>query len=527
MQAWFWTDSTTIRRAARLIHRGQKASMVALGCALVIACGGGGSASPSVPAASPPPPGNPQPTVVSVSPANVVAGGAEFALTVSGSNFVPSSVVQWNGVARPTVFVSAGELRATIAAADIAVPTSSVVMVSSPPPGGGLSNRQTVEARWAKPTRSVNGFLVDVAADLGSRAALDAFVGPLFTAWNPTSAPGGGMKVMMFGAAPSACPPLVTGPLSSFADAVLIARGYGGNPSSVPTDLRFWPIPAASCGPAAAGLAGPNVVFVDGTSLWSGTSSLNQPNDLLRPYTSAGQTGTGVNARIIGTSVNFSPRQTVLPWALNGRARVGIAAEMTRLAVGRGPLLTQAKPALSPYFFNRACSSERPGFHCQLSYQFILAIAQSNITDWSAAPQDWRQPRFWLDPAQGGLPIVDTEILPLAGTLLRDRTSAVPLFWSRGSATLHSTYAPTQFDFEIEFQQFLNAVRVASALILGQPAGTDQACTQCAQVYGTRWNDSSAWELATLLYHSEIYDESGTSGELLGAFRWIYGGAAP
>src|SRR5437868_4173125 len=96
-------------------------------------CGGGGQVT------TPPPPNNPVPTSVSVSPTSGVAGSAAFMLIVTGTNFLPSSMVQWNGSARPTIFASSTQVQAQIAAADIAAVGSVNVTVFNPSPGGGTS----------------------------------------------------------------------------------------------------------------------------------------------------------------------------------------------------------------------------------------------------------------------------------------------------------------------------------------------------------------------------------------------------
>jgi hypothetical protein len=61
--------------------------------------------------------GNPQ--ISSVTPAQVVAGGQAFSLTVFGSGFVGNAVVLWNGSPRATQFISKTQLQASIASADI------------------------------------------------------------------------------------------------------------------------------------------------------------------------------------------------------------------------------------------------------------------------------------------------------------------------------------------------------------------------------------------------------------------------
>jgi hypothetical protein len=86
---------------------------------------------------------NPLPTTTGLSPNLVQAGAAGFALTVTGTNFVASSVVQWNGANRATTYVSATQLTAAIPAADVAVAGTPQVTVVNPAPGGGTSNPQT------------------------------------------------------------------------------------------------------------------------------------------------------------------------------------------------------------------------------------------------------------------------------------------------------------------------------------------------------------------------------------------------
>jgi len=80
------------------------------------------------------------PTITSLSPASAVVGGQGFTLTVNGTGFTASSVVQVGGSNRTTTFVSATQLTAAIPASDIASPGALGVTVSTPPPGGGTSS---------------------------------------------------------------------------------------------------------------------------------------------------------------------------------------------------------------------------------------------------------------------------------------------------------------------------------------------------------------------------------------------------
>ena len=77
------------------------------------------------------------PRITILDPNPVGVGGPAFNLTVNGSNFVPSSVVQAHGQNRTTTYVSSTQLIASIPASDIATVGSTTIAVVNPPPGGG------------------------------------------------------------------------------------------------------------------------------------------------------------------------------------------------------------------------------------------------------------------------------------------------------------------------------------------------------------------------------------------------------
>lgn len=82
---------------------------------------------------------NPVPALSSISPASAAIGSPSFTLTLSGSNFVPTSVVQWNGSPLATTFANANQLTATVPTTDIQTLGNSNVTVANPSPGGGPS----------------------------------------------------------------------------------------------------------------------------------------------------------------------------------------------------------------------------------------------------------------------------------------------------------------------------------------------------------------------------------------------------
>ena len=84
---------------------------------------------------------NPVPLISQpLTPMSAAPGGGTFTLTVNGTGFVASSVVDWDGVALSTQFVTEGRLTATVPASDLAAPGTALVTAINPAPGGGTSN---------------------------------------------------------------------------------------------------------------------------------------------------------------------------------------------------------------------------------------------------------------------------------------------------------------------------------------------------------------------------------------------------
>jgi hypothetical protein len=79
---------------------------------------------------------SPPPTITGMSPSSVVANGAAFTLTVSGTNFISTAVVMWNNTALTTTYVSTTTLKAAVPASLIvSYSTVSITVTTS----GGVS----------------------------------------------------------------------------------------------------------------------------------------------------------------------------------------------------------------------------------------------------------------------------------------------------------------------------------------------------------------------------------------------------
>ena len=129
----------------------------------------------------------PPPSLSTLSPTSAVAGGAAFTLTVTGSNFVSGSLVQWNGAARTTAFVSATQLTAQISASDIAAPdTTSVTVLNQ----SVVSNALPFTITQAPPAPLVitTNSLPDATVNVAYSATLAASGGtPPYTRWSIVS----------------------------------------------------------------------------------------------------------------------------------------------------------------------------------------------------------------------------------------------------------------------------------------------------------------------------------------------------
>jgi len=144
------TGLLALRRPGCAERENVLAVMALLALVLCLSLTGCGSASGAAP-----------PTVSSISPTSAPAGALAFTLTVNGSNFLSSSMVEWGGSSRATTFVSSGRLQAQISSADLSAPGKIAVTVVNPSPGGGASGSATftvaVDTIAFESRRALNG----------------------------------------------------------------------------------------------------------------------------------------------------------------------------------------------------------------------------------------------------------------------------------------------------------------------------------------------------------------------------------
>jgi 6-phosphogluconolactonase (cycloisomerase 2 family) len=157
-------------------------------------CGGGTGQSEN----NPPP--TPTPTITTISPNSAVAGGTGFTLTLSGTNFIAASMVNFEGSAAPTTFVSSTQLTAAIPASSISRMGTAPVTVENPASDGGFSTpvNFTITAGSGNPTPTINSLypacvpageqFVDSTDNLLSVSGVN-FVASSVVQWNGTDVP--------------------------------------------------------------------------------------------------------------------------------------------------------------------------------------------------------------------------------------------------------------------------------------------------------------------------------------------------
>ena len=97
------------------------------------------------------------PSITSIAPESATAGSPELVLVINGNHFERNSTFEWNGAARVTTFVSGQQLKATVSAADLAMPALVKVTVFSPP------HSQPVMLGTSGPSSATGAVKVDCA----------------------------------------------------------------------------------------------------------------------------------------------------------------------------------------------------------------------------------------------------------------------------------------------------------------------------------------------------------------------------
>ena len=289
---------------------------------------------------------SPEPAIASVSPLRV-RGGAAATVTVTGSGFNGLSVMQWNGAAQPTTVLSATQLTATVAAANLIVGTTATVSVFNPAPGGGTSGGLPV-AVDPPATLSVNattvgpGSAVTVTLSNGYAGAKD---------WITLAASGASDRTYMqwtyVGAGIDSRTWTTTMPSSAgtYEFRLFLNDGYTRAASSpiITVDPSLQPAPlATSLSPASTGAGGPGFTLTVNGSGFASSSVVRWKGDA-RPTTFVSTTSLQAAIPAADIAAAGTAAVTVFTPAPGG----GTSSALT-FTVNTSPILTVSASSVSP-----------------------------------------------------------------------------------------------------------------------------------------------------------------------------------
>jgi 6-phosphogluconolactonase (cycloisomerase 2 family) len=220
--------------------------------------GGGTSNSVSLNIGNP----NPIPTITSITPSTGFVGESPFTLMVTGTNFLPTSLITFGPNARTTTFISSTQLSAVIDANSLASAGTVEVYVSNPAPGGGVSNFVNFNIATSNPVPSISSITPASAATAGAAFTLTAYGSNFLST-----------STLNFGGTPEPTTIISTSELTASIPASAIATtgtasvtvtspGPGGGPSNA---LNFTVSPGGGMHPAPViGTLTPTVVSAGG-----------------------------------------------------------------------------------------------------------------------------------------------------------------------------------------------------------------------------------------------------------------------
>lgn len=125
-----WDSMEVFRRAGLISWRRLLLGLAAVVVASIAGCGGSSSL-----------PYNATPVITLLYPDYVYAGASSFTLYISGTGFMSTTTVYWNGTLLNNAVFNATttQMEVTIPASDVASAGNVQITASNPPPGGGMS----------------------------------------------------------------------------------------------------------------------------------------------------------------------------------------------------------------------------------------------------------------------------------------------------------------------------------------------------------------------------------------------------
>ncbi|HEY3333403.1 MAG TPA: protease pro-enzyme activation domain-containing protein [Capsulimonadaceae bacterium] len=122
------------------------------------------------------------PVVSTISPTTKETNGDGFTLTVTGSKFVPSSTINFDGGSLPTTYVSDTSLTTFVPTKNLTYAHDATITVVTGVPGGGTSNVSLLTIENPVPALAVSGPLSPTSVSTGAAATQVTLTGKNFMA---------------------------------------------------------------------------------------------------------------------------------------------------------------------------------------------------------------------------------------------------------------------------------------------------------------------------------------------------------
>jgi uncharacterized protein (TIGR03437 family) len=296
----------------------------------------------------------PTPAITTLSPALVSPGGPDFTLTVNGSNFLPTAIVDWNGAALPTTYVSASKLTAQVSAALIAAPGAARITVVN---DGPVSSNQLSLYISSTPAASLASLNPSSAAPGGAAFTL-TLTGAGFAA-NSTVQWNGAPLVTRFVSATQLTAGVAAALIAANGTATVTVLGDGG-PSNALTFTIALPTPATSSdgilnsASFLPALAPGALITIFGSNLAAGTAQFST---------------TPLPVSLGGTSVSINGTSVPLLFVSPGQVNAQVPYEAN---VGTAKLIVQSN-GVSSTAVNFVVAATGPGVFTPPQSNHVLA----------------------------------------------------------------------------------------------------------------------------------------------------------
>jgi uncharacterized protein (TIGR03437 family) len=240
------------------------------------------------------------PTLSSLSPTSVPAGGPAFTLTVNGGGFNGATTVVWNGTTLPTTFVNSSQVTVSVAANLIASPGSALVQLVMPL--GGLQPTKNFLITSSAPT--ISSLSPSSTAAGGAAFSLtvngSGFASGAAVEWNGTALPTTFVGATQLTAA-------VPANLIAAAGGAAVTVANPTGPASFAVTFTIAAIPAGpaitSFSPSSATVGGSTFTLtVTGTGFLSGATVQWSGTPLATTYVSSTQLNAVVPASLIAAA---------------------------------------------------------------------------------------------------------------------------------------------------------------------------------------------------------------------------------